>query len=202
VVVIVRVTELADEPLTLTDADGAKAQLAAIGTPLPQAKLTVPLKPLVPVTLRLKVAACPAVTVCELVLAPAAMAKSEPVPLRVTVCGTPDALSVTVNDPLADPPVVGLNTTLIVQEPPGATEGEHVLVCENAEGRLPIVTVTAVAPEFVSVTVFAALCDPTLALKFKFVGDTEMLVVTPVPLSGTVWIPALLVIVSVPVLCA
>ena len=48
---IVSVTAV--ELLTVTAADGEKLQLAAVGTPLVQAKVTVPLKPLMEVALRL-----------------------------------------------------------------------------------------------------------------------------------------------------
>src|SRR5262249_26824686 len=95
VVEIVRVTAV--ELLTVTAADGEKLQLAAVGTPFVQAKVTVPLKPLMEVALRLKVAGCPELTVTDEPLVPTATAKSEPVPLRFTVCGPPVALSGIIN---------------------------------------------------------------------------------------------------------
>jgi hypothetical protein len=52
-----------------------------------------------------------------------------PVPVRLIVCGLPDALSVMVTVPVRVPVAVGLNVTLIVQVPLAATEVPHVLVC-------------------------------------------------------------------------
>ena len=51
-----------------------------------------------------------------------------PVPVRLTVCGLPMALSAIVTEAVRVPAVVGVNVTLIVQLPPAATELPHVLV--------------------------------------------------------------------------
>lgn len=45
-----------------------------------------------------------------------------PVPLRVTVCGEPVALSVMESEALSAPPVAGVNTTESVQVAPVATD--------------------------------------------------------------------------------
>jgi hypothetical protein len=52
-----------------------------------------------------------------------------PVPVRLIVCGLPDALSVMVTVPVRVPVAVGLKVTLILQFPPAATEVPHVFVC-------------------------------------------------------------------------
>ena len=49
-------------------------------------------------------------------------------PVRLTVCGLPVALSVTVIVPGCVPVAVGVNVTLIVQLAPAATEVPQVLV--------------------------------------------------------------------------
>jgi hypothetical protein len=51
-----------------------------------------------------------------------------PVPVRLTVCGLPVALSVRVTAALRDPLAVGLKVTLIVQLAPAATLDPQLLV--------------------------------------------------------------------------
>jgi hypothetical protein len=53
-----------------------------------------------------------------------------PVPVRVAVCGLFVALSVTTTVPERVPVAVGVNTTLIAQLAPAATDPPQVLVCE------------------------------------------------------------------------
>ena len=53
VVEMLSVTAVGDVPLTLTDADGEKLQVAAEGNPLVHAKATVPLNPATGDALRL-----------------------------------------------------------------------------------------------------------------------------------------------------
>lgn len=53
-----------------------------------------------------------------------------PVPVKVTVCGLLLALSVMTTVPERVPVAVGVNTTLMVQFAPAATEVPQVLVCE------------------------------------------------------------------------
>ena len=49
-------------------------------------------------------------------------------PVRVTVCGLPAALSVIVTEAVRVPIVVGAKVTLIMQLPPAGTELPQVLV--------------------------------------------------------------------------
>src|SRR6266404_1094027 len=52
-----------------------------------------------------------------------------PEPVRLTVRGLPEALSVIVIAPVLVPVAVGVNVTLIVQFPAAATEAPQVFVC-------------------------------------------------------------------------
>ena len=51
-----------------------------------------------------------------------------PVPVRLTVCGLPLALSVMFSEVVRGPEAEGVKVTLIVQLAPVATELPHVLV--------------------------------------------------------------------------
>lgn len=59
-----------------------------------------------------------------------AVIANTPVPVKLTVCGLPLALSENVNVPLTVPATVGVNVTLVVHFAPAATELPHVFVCE------------------------------------------------------------------------
>ncbi len=52
-----------------------------------------------------------------------------PVPLRLTLCGLPAALSVIETVPVRVPVAVGVNVTLIVQLAAAATDAPQVFVC-------------------------------------------------------------------------
>src|SRR5438132_1358562 len=91
-----------------------------------------------------------------------------PVPLRVTECGLPLALSVIVTLALRVPVVVGANVTLMVQEAPAAKVFGligHVFVWAKSLALVPprpiVLMVRAAVPLFLSVTVCAALVVPT-----------------------------------------
>ena len=80
-----------------------------------------------------------------------------PVPVRLTVCGLPVALSVRVTAAVRVPLAVGVKVTLIVQLAPAATELPHVLVCAKSPGFVPVsarlVTLKAELPVLFSVMV-------------------------------------------------
>ena len=80
-----------------------------------------------------------------------------PVPVRLTVCGLPVALSVTVIVPGWLPAAVGVKVTLMEQLAPAATEAGQVLVWEYGALAAMLVMVRAAVPELVSVPVCAAL---------------------------------------------
>src|SRR6266404_4036407 len=84
-------------------------------------------------------------------------AEAAPVPVRLTDCGLPLALSVMVIAPVRVPVAVGVNVTLIVQLAPAATEVPQVLVCAYCALAAMLVMLSAALPVFVSVTVCAAL---------------------------------------------
>src|SRR5437588_5051440 len=86
----------------------------------------------------------------------------EPVPLRLTVCGLPVTLSVTLKLPVHVPDAVGVNVTLMLQFPPAASEPPHVLVAAKSPLATMLVIVSAALPVFDSVTVCAALVVPTV----------------------------------------
>src|SRR5712664_3164275 len=87
--------------------------------------------------------------------------KSQPVPVRDTVCGLPDALSVIVRVPVREPTAVGVNVTLIVQFAPAANvpglTGQAlppVLVSAKSPEAAIELIVNGAVPVFVSVTGF------------------------------------------------
>lgn len=82
----------------------------------------------------LKVTACtglvvPSVWVLKMRLVAVRLTEGPPpVPVRLTVCGLPAALSEISTTAVRVPVAVGVNDTLIVQVPPAATEVPQVLV--------------------------------------------------------------------------
>ena len=80
-----------------------------------------------------------------------------PVPVRLTVCGLPVALSVTVIVPGRLPVTVGVKVTLMEQLAPAATEVAQVLVWAYGALATMLVMVSDAVPELVSVTDCAAL---------------------------------------------
>ncbi len=86
-----------------------------------------------------------------------------PVPVRLTVCGLPEALSVMLKVPVRVPDAVGVNVTLMVQLAPAATEPPQVSVSAKSPlaAILPVI-VRAALPLLDSVTVCAALVVPVV----------------------------------------
>src|SRR5271169_4941115 len=87
-----------------------------------------------------------------------------PVPDSATVSGLPGALDATDSVPLAAPLAVGANLTLTVQVPPAAMEVPQVLVWLNGPVTLTDAADAALVPGLDTVTVCAALADPTAVL--------------------------------------
>src|SRR5207245_6587101 len=111
-----------------------------------------------------------------------------PIPFRLTFCGLPAALSVTLSAALRVPLAVGLKVTLIVQLAPAANELPHVWVWAKSPALVPVIAtplmLREVVPTLVSVAVFAALVVPMATVpKFKLVG--ESFAVVPIPLRVT-----------------
>src|SRR5206468_10420164 len=61
-----------------------------------------------------------------------------PVPVRATVCGLPEALSVTLELPVRVPDAVGVNVTLMLQFPPDAREPPQLSVLARSQLALTI----------------------------------------------------------------
>ncbi len=89
--------------------------------------------------------------------------KSPPVvpePERATVCGLPEALSVTLKVPVRVPDAVGPKVTLIAQLAPAATEPLQVLVAAKSPLAEMLLIVRVALPVLVSFTAWGALVEP------------------------------------------
>jgi hypothetical protein len=106
---------------------GEKEQLACTGKPLQLKLIECENDPPIADTFTVYVALPPPVTV--LLLGELAMLKSDPLPVRGTVCRLPDALSFTVKVPLRVPVALGLNVMLMVQLELGGNCAWQLLVC-------------------------------------------------------------------------
>jgi hypothetical protein len=143
------------------------------------------------------------VTVWELLVAPTNWAEkvnggdklttgAVPVPLKLTVCGLPLALSVSQRLPGRVPLTEGVNVTLITQLPPVASDALVLQVVPLvAIAKSPVVAMVVKirdpAPLLVTVTGLAALVVPTgWLLKLTLVVLRLMLGTVPVPLRDTV----------------
>jgi len=113
------------------------------------------------------------------------------VPVRVTACGLPVALSATEIDAVRDPAATGVNVTLIVQFVAAARDVPQLLVCVKSEGSNPatvmLVRVKVELPVLLKVTLIGLLLEPTEKLpKVRLVGDKVTAGAIPVPVSATV----------------
>jgi hypothetical protein len=114
-----------------------------------------------------------------------------PVPVRLTVCGLPAALSEMLTDAVRVPAAVGVNVTLIVQLPPAATELPQVFVSAKSAVLVPVmlmlVMLKLVLPVLLRVTLCARLVTPTFSLaKVRPEGDRLTWLERPVPVRLTV----------------
>jgi hypothetical protein len=150
-------------PVAVTDV-GVTVQVERFGAPA-QSNATVPVNPFMGVMVTLKLSVPPAVTFC-VVVGPVSPKSGGfvPVPVSVTVCGLPAALSVMVKVPARAPVAVGVNVTLITQFAPAASVAgligqavAPVLVCAKSPDAAKEMIVRGPVPVFVSVTVCAAL---------------------------------------------
>src|SRR5713226_4780622 len=85
-----------------------------------------------------------------------------PVPVRLTDCGLPEALSAMLKLPVRVPDAVGVNVTLMLQLAPAATELPQVFVSTKSPLAAILVIVRAALPVLDSVTVCAALVVPVV----------------------------------------
>jgi hypothetical protein len=98
------------------------------------------------------------------------------VPLRLTVCGLPLALSVMVRVPVAGllggSKAVGVKITLIMHELPAAIPVPQVLVwAKTLLLAAMLVKVKAAVPELETVTVWGALAIPTPLAKVRLLTE-------------------------------
>ena len=122
-----------------------------------------------------------------------------PVPVRLTVCGLFSAVSAIVRTPVVEPSAVGVNVTPIVQFAPAAMLVPQVLLA-TANGPVAVILVklSATFKRFVTLRFFTALVSPTAIFpKLKLVGE-RVTGELPLPVTATVWVPALSVITTVP----
>jgi hypothetical protein len=102
------------------------------------------------------------------------MAKSDPAPLRLIICGLPGALSLIVTDPVLGPVAVGAKATEIVQLAPAARLLPQLVFRRKVLGAIEIgaLNVSVAVPLFVSVTVCGALVLPTgWLVNVRLVGE-------------------------------
>src|SRR5437870_12780187 len=88
----------------------------------------------------------------------------EPAPVRLTVCGLPEVLSVARRLPVRVPDAVGENVTLMAQFPPTAKELPQLSVSAKSPLAAIVVMARVAVPVFVRVNVCAALVVPTVWL--------------------------------------
>jgi hypothetical protein len=179
-------------PVRVPDAVGVNVTLMAQFPPaareLPQLSVSAK-SPLVMmlVMVRVAVPVFDSVTVCAALVVPtvwlakvsevgerlAVVVDSVPVPVRPTVCGLPEALSLTLKLPVRVPDAVGVNVTLMVQFPPAARELPQLLVSAKSPLAMMLLIVRVALPVLESVTVCAALVVPTVWLeKVSELGET------------------------------
>ena len=95
-----------------------------------------------------------------------------PVPERDTLCGLPDAESVTVIAPLRVPLCDGVKVTLMVQLEPAVKVAGQLLVWAKSPPATMLLMVSDAPPLLVSVTACAALVVPTCWLpKVRLLGE-------------------------------
>ena len=121
-----------------------------------------------------------------------------PVPESATVWGLPVALSEMLSSPVRVPLADGVKVRPIVQLAPAATAAPQLLAWEKSLALAPeiatVVIVSVALPEFVKVTICAALTIPTDTFPNAILGVERLTAAfAPVPESATVWgLPAAL----------
>src|SRR6516225_2557195 len=112
----------------------------------------------------------------------------EPIPARLTFCGLPAALSVTLSIAVRVLDAAGLKVTRMMQLAPAANELAHPGYCAKSAASVPViampVTVKVVIPTLVRVTIWAGLVVPTsTGAKYRLVGESLAVVPTPARLT-------------------
>jgi hypothetical protein len=116
-----------------------------------------------------------------------------PLPLSVTLCGLPVALSVTVTLAVRLPVAAGEKVTEMVQPALAASVDGHVFVCVKSPAFVPVTPmlemVSEPVPVFVRVVVCATVVVPTCCepnARLVGLSVTAGAVAVPVPVSATV----------------
>jgi hypothetical protein len=110
-----------------------------------------------------------------------------PVPVSDTLCGLPDALSVTVIEPERVPVAVGVKVTLIKQFAPAASVVPQLFACAKSLLLVMLAMPITSSPLLVSVIVCGALVTPTgCEPKFRLAGVRLAAGAPAVPASATV----------------
>src|ERR1700728_187158 len=94
-----------------------------------------------------------------------------PVPLKLTVCGEPGALSTMVSVPVTVPAPAGAKVTVMAQTDPPARVAGQVLICEKLPLTLIPPTCSAALPLLVRVTVSVAL-NPTGTFRLRLMLES------------------------------
>ncbi len=123
-----------------------------------------------------------------------AVEEEAPVPVRLTACGAPAALSLKARIALKLPTEVGLKAMETVQLAPGVRDDPQV-VADLTKAAAPVPMrfsperVTVPVPVFFTVTICAGDVAPTLVVaKVRDVGESDTVkvaAVVPVPVSVT-----------------
>lgn len=105
-----------------------------------------------------------------------------PVPVRATICGEFDAVSLTVITPGMLPVVAGVNVTLMVHVAPALRVLPQVLVRAKSPDAGGTEIVVCAVPVFFTVTTLGKLVAPTAcAVNVSAAGETVTVVAFPVP---------------------
>ncbi len=77
------------------------------------------------------------------------------------MCGEPGAFVDIDSDPLREPPVVGLNFTVMVQLELTASDVPQLFVCEKSPDTTMLMTERGAVPVLLRVSACVAVLDPT-----------------------------------------
>jgi hypothetical protein len=157
---------------------------------IPQLKFIIPLNPPDGLNTNLKLALCPALTVCEVGEPDTGpIRKSWETPDRAMVCGFPGAVSLIIRLAARGPPALGVNVTETLQLPPIAKEPGQLFVWLKSVLFVPVtlmaVMLRAALPVFTRVTAAGGLVLPTVSVArlTRLVDKVRSGPFTPVPVK-------------------
>ena len=88
-------------------------------------------------------------------------AGAEVMPVKLTMCGLPAALSVMMMDPVRLPVAVGVKLTLMTHAPPATTLALQVFVCAKSPVATMLVKDKSESPVLLSITGLMADVEPS-----------------------------------------